>query len=72
MRRGFSERRGLDYPCFLECSESTVLVYRLDSASRDGETDVFLELRDVNSLVLEIELFSDLASRIVLGSTGTV
>jgi len=44
----------------------------LDSASGEGESDSFLELWDVDALLLEIGVFANKPSRVELGSTGSV
>ncbi len=62
----------LDDAGFLECLVCAVFVDGLYRTSREGETDVLLEFRDVDLLCLEVELFADLASRIELGCTGAV
>ena len=58
--------------CFLERGVGAVLVYGLDRAGREDEADGFLELRDVDRLSLEIDVFSHLPGRIELGSAGGV
>ena len=44
----------------------------LDSASGEGESDSFLELWDVDALLLEIGVLANKPSRVELGSTSSV
>ncbi len=62
----------LDDPsCFESCVRS-VLVDRLDRSCREGESDVFLHLRDVNPLWLKVEISAYFAGRVELSRTGAV
>ncbi len=57
---------------FLEGRERAVLLDSAECASRDGDYDSLLELRDINALLLEVHMATDLATRVELGSTSSV
>ena len=59
-------------PCFLESLECAVLLNSAEGAGRDGENDSFLELGNVDTLLLEIGVTTNLTTGIELCCTGTV
>lgn len=68
------ESRGLllDEPGFLQSLECAVLLDRTETTGRDGDADALLELRDIDRLLLEIGVATDLAARVELCGTGAV
>ena len=62
----------LDETSLLESCVRAVLVDCLDSASRDVKIHSLLQLRNINTLLLEVELTSNLTSWVKLGSTSAV
>ncbi len=64
--------RLLDEACLLESCVCTILVDGLDSASRNGKNHCLLQFRNINALLLEVELTSNFTSRVILGCTSAV
>lgn len=62
----------LDETSLFEGCVSTIFVNGLDSASRNSKNHRLLQLRDINALLLEVELTSNFASRVKLGCTSAV
>ena len=62
----------LNYSRLLEGSVCTVLLDGAESASRDGDDDSLLELRDIDALLLEIWVATNFATRVILCCTSTV
>lgn len=57
---------------FLKSSEGAFLLDGAKSASRDRQNDRLLEFWDVNTLLLEVWIASDVSGRIELGCTSSV
>ena len=62
----------LDYPSFLECRVSTILVDSLDSLSRKSKREVLFELRYINTLVLQVWILASFTCRVEFASTNYV
>ncbi len=67
-----SEIEDLNESCFLEGDEGAALLHGLEALSRNCYADLFAELRNEESLRLEVHLTAALARRIEFGSTNTV
>lgn len=61
-----------DQTSFAECGICAVLLDSAETASRNVDAHRFLDFRDVNTLLLEIWVATNLTARIELRCTGTV
>lgn len=62
----------LDDSCFSERFERALLVHSLDTSSRNEDSNMLLEFRDVYSALLEVRVASGFSGRVKLRSTGSV
>lgn len=62
----------LDDACFLEYCKSTFLIDGFDGFGREGESDVLLQFRNINSFFLKIGVAATSSHRVKLRRTSAV